>query len=548
MGILLLNGVLLGQPPEQPSPALVWQLRAETFTAKVTDSSTRLKSLDKALVYSKLANIWWVIDRDRADKFYEKAVDVIFFLTSDEINADKNVTINTVGKMLVLIADRSPKQSKRLISMIEASNSDSHQEDKLNADALVGFAISLVKDNPVLAAEMGILALRSGQPTAIYELYWRLCRKDRQLASRLFDAMLRSANAKPTISAASSIKLAAFPELSLPNAPDEIRSTTEQRVRALEFLLGYLVAQRNKFDTKQIGSCANDAALVAPLLSQFSTLLPAQRGTVLATVEYCQRGTTSNSHPDPQLEDPSKVTVEALLRLAEKAEGDSDERAYYLFRAASLANDQEKFEQAIKILEGMSEAEAKSDRDLWDSLRYTAAANLAFEKIAESDYAAATAVVNKVPVGIRTFARIGLGIKCTSAEVEIRQLCSDQLDTGVSELQASSKGVAEKVGLGMHAIQKLAEFGYTNEALKALETVVKLVNSENSDNKKAQFHMDQQLFDAAVDADFLSAYDQSISSAIENLADPESKVNGLLSLVKTSVDRAVKSETRPKKN
>ena len=269
--------------------------------------------------------------------------------------------------------------------------------------------------------------------------------------------------------------------------------------------------------------------------------IPAQHGIATATVDQSLRGTTSNSRPDAQLEDPAQVTVEALLRLAEKAEMDSRERSYYLFRAASLANDQQKFELATKILDGMSEAEIGSDRDFWDSLRYTVAAGLSYKKVEESDFAGASSVLDKVPESIRAFARIGVGLKCSSSEITLQQFCAGQLDTGVLELPKSTKGVGKKARFAMYAVQRLAKFGHPSEALQALDTVVKLVNNENSENKKVQFHMDQEMFDGAIDADFLKSYDQSISSAIENLSDPGSKVNGLISLVKTSVHRAAKN-------
>lgn len=532
---------LVAQPVESTSLTSEWRLRAENFTAKAIDASSRLKSLNKALVYARLADIWWPVDRDKAGQFYENAVYGIFFLTSDEINADRQAVIDASGKILVLIANRDPKQSKRLVSIVKDARGNSAEENKLNADALIGFAKELVKDNPEVAVEMGILALQVGQPSIIYELYWSLCRKDRPLAAKLFDAMLRSAIASPTILMANNIKLAAFPELSIPNVPDEIKSTATQKTRALEFLVSYLVGQRNKFDTKQIQSCANDASLVSPLLPQFAVFIPAQHGIATATVDHCLRGTTSNSRPDAQLEDPSQVTVEALLRLAEKAEMDSSERSYYLFRAASLANDQQKFEQAIKILDGMSEVEIGSDSDFWDSLRYTVAAGLSYKKVEESDFPGASSVLEKVPESISAFARIGLGLKCSSSELTVQQFCASQLDTGVLELPKSTKGVGKKARFAMYAVQRLAKFGHPSEALQAIETVVKLVNNENSENKKIQFHLDQEMFDGAIDADFLKSYAQSISSEIENLSDPESKVNGLISLVATSVNRAAKA-------
>jgi len=532
---------LAAQPVEPTSLTSEWRLRAENFTAKAIDASSRLQSLNRALVYARLADFWWRLDRDKAGQFYEKAVDGIFFLTSDEINADRQAVIDASGKILVLIANRNSKQSKRLVSLIREMQGNSAEENKLKADALVGFAKELVKDNPELAVEMGIFALQVGQASIIYELYWSLCRKNRQLAARLFDAMLRSAIASPTILMANNIKLAAFPELSIPNVPDEIKSTAAQKTRALEFLLSYLVGQRNKFDTKQIQSCANDASLVSPLLPQFAVFISAQHGIATATVDHCLRGTMSNSRPDAQLEDPAQVTVEALLRLAEKAEMDSSERSYYLFRAASLANDQQQFEQAIKILDGMSEAEIGSDSDFWDSLRYTVAAGLSYKKVEESDFAGASSVLDKVPESIRAFARIGVGLKCSSSELTVQQFCAGQLDTGVLELPKSTKGVGEKTRFAMYAVQRLAKFGRPSEALQALETVVKLINGENSENKKVQFHLDQEMFDGAIDTDFLKSYDQSISSSIEKLADPESKVNGFISLVKTSVYRAAKN-------
>lgn len=541
---------LVGQSQQGGSLSEAWRLRAEGFTAKAIDSASQLKSLDKALVYAQLADIWWPLDRDKAALYYEKAVDRIFFLSSDEIKTDKNAFVEMSGKILVLISNRNAKQSKRLVSIIKDAGDRSDANDKLNADALVGFAKALVKDDPALAAEMGILALQMGEPSAIYELYWSLCRRDRRFSTRLFDSMLRSAAAKPTISIANSIKLAAFPELTIPNAPDEIRSIAEQKTQALEFLFSYLVEQSNKYDRKQIETCANDAYLVYPLLSQFAALLPAKQGIARSTIDHCITGrpSSASSRPDSQLDDPADITVESLLRLAEK-ESDPARRAYYLFRAASLANDQEKFEQAIKILESMSEAEVKSDRDFWDSLRYTVAANLAYKKVEEADYAGAVSVLDKVPDSIRTFARIGFGLKCSSTELPVQQFCADQLDAGVLELPRSTKGIAEKTSFGMSAVGGLAKFGHPSEALQGLETIVKLANDDysktterNPVKKEQMFHIGQEVFASAIEADFLALYDQSITSSIANLADPQSKVNGLISLARIAVGRATKAE------
>lgn len=540
--ILMLSVANTAQQNATASGISIWRLRAERFTTKAIESSNRLESLERALIYAQLADIWWPLDRDKAGVYYEKAVDRIFFLSSDEIKTRNTAFIDISGKILVLISNRSAKQSKRLVSLIADASDRSSADEKSNADALVAFAISLVNDNPQMAAEMGILALNLGQPSGTYELYWKLCKKDRQSAAKLFGALLRSAATNPNFGVANTVKVAAFPELSIPNAPNDIQSTAAQKTRALEFLLNYLVSQRNKYDREQVPSCANDAALVAPLLPQFAAHLPSQQGIVSSNIDHCtgEASSSSSAGSDGLPSDPSEITVEALLRLAEREEKDSSKRSYYLLRAAALANDEEKFEQAIKILDGMTDDEIRLDQDYWDSLRYTVASGFAYKNVMDMDFGRASSVLEKVPTAIRSFARIGLGLKCSSPEQAVREYCASQLDSGVLDLPKATKPIADRVSFGMSAVHKLAKFNHPSEALHALDLIVGLVNSESSDDKKKQFHMDVSLFTAAVDVRFLNLYDQSITLSIEKLEDTESKVNGFISLTKVSVEAASK--------
>ncbi|KXK02216.1 MAG: hypothetical protein UZ17_ACD001001586 [Acidobacteria bacterium OLB17] len=537
--LLLLPAFLRAQAADGVPSSDLWRARAESFTAKAIDTSDQLDSLGKALVYAKAGDIWWPLDRDRADQLYERSVDTIFFLSSDEVKADKLRFFDVTGKILALIAGRNLRQSKRLVSILQKTDTRDVAENGSKAAILVAFARAIVEDNPALAAEIGIAAMQVGQPPEIFDLYWRICRKDRTLASKLFDAILRSATANPNISIANTIKLAAFPELTIPNSPSAISSTVEQRTRALEFLLSYLVAQRNKFDTKQIESCENEASLIAPLLPQFAAIIPAQQGTAAGAVAHCQDAGSGTSRLDSQVDNPGQVTVEMLLRLADQEKDDSDKRGYYLIRAASLANDQEKYEQATKILEGMTQAEIQPSRMFWEILRYTVASRLAYKLLDQSDFAGALAVLDKVPEAIRPLARIGLGMVCSSDMITVQQVCADQMELGARDLYKPSKHLESALMLGMEAVQKLGKFGRPTEAIKLFDLIVRFTNSVNSDRKEYPVQITRETFDSAIDASFLSRYDQSILSSIGNLDDTESRINGYLSLANTSIASVV---------
>ncbi|MGI8812113.1 MAG: hypothetical protein ACR2IH_06245 [Pyrinomonadaceae bacterium] len=538
LSLLLGSFPALSQGDNLTTKRAIWVSRAETITDRLVKQTFKSDDLEKAILFSKLGNLWWPSDKAKSKIFFEKSVDTLFFYSSEEIKNNNLAYLQTVRQILKIIASKSPKQTSRLISILSDSEKVLAPNNGFSADTLMDFALSIVKDDSLRAAELGILSFRLGQPAKFFQLYWELRKIDSRSADRLLRTAMQSAQDSPSAQIASNLKNAVFPEINFPNAPESVRSSSLQKIEALKFLSDFVFQQQNKFINKLIGSCANEAGIVAPLQGQFASLLPDRLPAVAQSISVCVSGGSSPSSGEANGTDSAEAnTVEGLIKLADNSKDNLERRTYYLFRAVSLANDQKLYRIATEILENMSGEEQAIDREFWDTLRYTVASGYAFQQLKENDLSGAMKTLDRVPLNTRAFAKIGLALKCAPKDTVTREFCVSVIDDAMTDFAKTDKSSSEKYGFWLKAVKIYSDYGQNRSANSAFEAIAKEFNKDIADKKTADFHITSEAVMSVITADFLESHDQSLLQSADLLADQTSKTNTNLAFLSVALKR-----------
>ena len=511
---------------------VIWKVRSDTITDRIVKQTFKLDELEKAILLAKLGSLWIKSDNAKAIGFFEKSVDTIFFYSSEEIKKNNQAYLGSIREILTIIANRSSKQTNRLVSILSDSEDILAENNSLNADTLIEFALTLVKDDAVRATELGVLSFRFGQPTKFYPLFWELNKKDQALADRFFKRTLQSAIDLPNPQIAQNLKLSIFAE-------GGVSVTSEQRIETLRFLAIYIVQQQIKFTGKLIDKCTFEAYILASIQNQYPIYLPEKTTAVSQSIAICiaDNPTPGLGKSKTGLDRAEAGSVEELIKLADEAKDNLKTRTYYLFRAVSLANDQKLYQIGIDILEGMSKQERETDIPFWDTLRYSIAGGLAFQQLEESNLSGATDTLNRVPSNIRSFAKIGFAFRCSSKNINTRNFCGGKMDEALSDFPKSDKSLQEKYRFWLITVKLYSVYEQPAAASASFEALVKSLNSDLAERKENSFHLASEDAPFVISAELLESQEQTLLKAADLLEDQTSRTNVNLAFLTTSLDK-----------
>lgn len=164
----------------------------------------------------------------------------------------------------------------------------------------------------------------------------------------------------------------------------------------------------NSRQTAVNGGCSR-APIIAPLLSAFDRVLPQSAATIRAGLMRCQKSNNPSSDAivDRVLNNERVTTISDLLDAAGKART-IDDRALFLGRAANLAAQQGNFEQALKILDGLTEEERKALGDAWSDWRWHFAASAAVARLKADDRYGMEKIIASTPANLRAFVQVAV--------------------------------------------------------------------------------------------------------------------------------------------
>lgn len=400
--------IVAQRPQQNPQIEIaneLWRARAQTLTDNVLKDVSDLNSMRRALVWGKLAELWWRDDTRRARTWITNAIEVVEQAPNRESPQERQQRLTTAKFLLQAASRLDQKLSKRLITLVTDVNESASDSDRAsNADSLISAAVAMVQRDPKRAAELGAQALHAGIPSDIANLLLPLRLRDAKLADTLFEQALNAARQNEAVSLLDSLTYVAFPVQRgvpsvVPVPPDNLKA------ELLGLHAAFLSAHVNELGNGTYSCFAVDA-FVVPVLAEFDRLLPQQALLVRQTVQKCRSYIpTAREELDNPAGTQSLNTVDALLKVAADTDV-SRVRTHYQYRAAQLAKDRGDFERALKILDSMSDESREQMQGSWDAYHWDWAASAALHHFQNGRLVEMNLALNSVPAKLQPLAKM----------------------------------------------------------------------------------------------------------------------------------------------
>lgn len=374
-----------------------WKLEAHLLTEDVLKDAIDLASLDRALLFGRLAEIWWPQDVERARTLLQKAIAEVESRSANDNKSDRLRRNSVLTTLLTIAAPLDERSTDKLTEMLKSrAGKPTDQEGNDTATALAQAALTVLDVDPTRAAALGSASLRAGRSRSLASVLSRLRLRNKALGDALFNEALITAAARSDGELLTSLMLIAF---NGPTPSDDLRRSVVVAIER-EFV-------GNSRQTAANGGCSR-ASTIAPLLSEFDRLLPHSAATIRGGLMRCQKNhnPSSDATVDRVLNNERVNTVSDLLDSAGKA-STIDDRALFLGRAAYLAAQQGNFEQALTILDGLTEEERKALGDV-SNWRWDFAASAAVARLKAGDRHGMEKIIASSPVNLRAFVQVAV--------------------------------------------------------------------------------------------------------------------------------------------
>ncbi len=374
-----------------------WSLEAQVLTDVVLKDAIDLAALDRALLFGRLAEIWRKQDIKRAQSLFQKAIAELEFKPNAENETDVGRRLSVLTTLLMIAAPFDEGFTQQLTELLKSRDDKPSRFDANDtANALAKAALSVLDVDATRAAALGSASLRAGRSISFPSLLARLRSRNQALGNALFNEALVTARARNDRELLASLILIAF------NGPANTAETRRTVIRAIEheFLGNSGEADLNR-------GCSL-APVIAPLLTEFDRVLPQSSVNIRGGLIRCQKiSNSSDATVERVLENQQVRTVSDLLDAANKAKTIND-KALLLGRAANVAAQQEKFEQALEILDGLSADEREALGDVWSDWRWDFAASAALTRLKSDDRQGMEKIISSTPANLQAFVRVAI--------------------------------------------------------------------------------------------------------------------------------------------
>jgi hypothetical protein len=379
----------------------LWLVRSQTLTNDLLKDATDLTSMQRAVLWMKLAQRWWREDPKRARTWVLNAIEVVEQVPNKETPEERQTRIETAQVLLAIVTPLDQKLSNRLLTVLSPDKS-TQDEGSGTAFALIEAATRILEDNPKRAAELGALALRTGRPSNIDPLLYGLRAREPKLADSLFVQALAVAKQNPADMFTNILTYVAFPadrgrDANLPVPPDPLR------IELLQLLMTSINTSPANGENNSLNCGA--VAWLSPLFGEFERLLPQQWPALRQAINTCQ---SVSPQIQQRIHDYSSNqqldSVESLLRAAADTK-ELETRTNYKYRAAYLAKEHKDYELAFKILNDLSTDERKLMGESWDSCQWEWAAEGAIEHYQNSRFREMNLLLDSVPSDFQPLAK-----------------------------------------------------------------------------------------------------------------------------------------------
>jgi tetratricopeptide (TPR) repeat protein len=185
----------------------------------------------------------------------------------------------------------------------------------------------------------------------------------------------------------------------------------------------------------------------------------------------------------------------------------------------------------------MKKDERDTDIQFWESLRYTAASGSAYASLVGNYPARAIETLEKVPLDIRGFAKVGFALKCPVDKAEIRDFCLAQIDGANKDFPQSQKPLSEKFSTWLLVIKIYSRFSRYSDAADSFDKIVKDLNQNPNDKKRADFHLSADKFSGVITSELLDLTDHALIGSVDRISDNRSRINAGLALLTITLKR-----------
>jgi hypothetical protein len=517
----------------------LWLVRSQTLTADLIKDSADLTPSDRALLWARLAQRWWQSDPEKARLWMLKSIEIVETVPNKENPDERLQRLTTTRLLLPIIAPLDQKLGARLVAVLtQDSEQQAKGERAANADGLIEAAVSLVDTDPQRAAELGALALRIGQPTQIDWLILSLRRSDAKLADALFLQTLAAARQTLDTDLLSSLAHVAFPESRTMGAPSDTRVPDPLKTELLRAYLAYVQANQITPETKN-RICIVVVSLMGPILPQFDRLLPQQTVIVRQSINQCQaigRPLAQQMLDDATRDQPLK-TVDDLLKAGDDAQ-DMQVRAVYQYRAASLAQQQNDFDRALKILDSMSIDSREFMGGAWEAYRWGWAATSALRHLKSEDVYGMRLIINAVPADLQSFAKIAFIDQLPAARSKDTDPTLEFLTDARTGLRRSSLADTEKFGW-YFALLRLTVKYRPADATVVLKEAVAAINGADEAQAKTSTPDDRTWINGSkvFSAPLLEMDEYAVREAVSSISSADTRVQVRLELLRVCLEQ-----------
>jgi hypothetical protein len=383
----------LSRPPE------LWLARAQTMTDDLIRDAATQTEPDRALLWGRLGKAWWVEDPVRARTWFKKAVQEVESPSDHESATKRRQRFSIARALMNIIAPHDKTLGTQLASLFESDVERATTKERgENAQALIDAALAVLDSNPKQAAELGSASLRIGRSYRLASLLWRLRSRDAKLGDVLFIETLmlaRTTYEKDLLDALTSVAFRG------PVPSDELR------MKVLSILAEGLL--RVPTSTGGEGEICKLAPTASLYLEQYNRLAPQQAPIVRQALTRCQSGLKSSARQsvDEALRDQPLKSIADLESEADKA-ASQELRDDYLIRATGMAAEQKNFEQAISLLDRISDAGRKQLGGGWEGWRWEYASLAALAQLKRGDRPAMYRIIAATPADLRGLVQIAV--------------------------------------------------------------------------------------------------------------------------------------------
>jgi len=534
-------------PAQQKDPGYeLWRVRAQTITDDLLKDATELTPNRQAVLWARLARLWWRDDSSKSAIWIGNAIDVVERVPNKENVDSRRQRLETARLLLQIVGPLDQKQSKRLLTILTKDvESITDAERAENVDGLLNAAVALVAQDPKRAVDVAAMALRLGQPNDIATFLFNLRRRDVKLADDFLAQVLALAKQNPTPQLLNSLTDASYPaqraigaNIAVP--PDPLRT------ELLQVDLAYLNA--NPINAENQGAvCLSVGGFIAPLLSEFDRLVPQQAVVVRQAVSKCQ---SLSPLPQQRINDAASDqplnTVDALLKAAADAK-DEKVRTVYEFRAAMLAKEKKDYELALKILDDMSKESREFMATSWDAYRWDWAALAALEHYKQGRLLEMTLVLNAVPSGLQAFAKAAFVDRFVPKKNDESNPALQFLSEARTGLRKSNLPESEKYSwyFGLLRLTLKYQPEEANAAFK--EAIASLNRAQQANDKEGQPNtLNTTELAKTLPASLLEMDEFAVKEGIASVTSVETRAQLRLELLNGTLERMRNAQAKPK--